>query len=55
MGMGQGIRSGIWHGGSTCVLQTQFSSLILSPDPYFSFLFLKHNSATVRNILMIIY
>ena len=26
MGMGQGGRTGIGHGGITCVLQTQFSS-----------------------------
>ena len=27
MRMGQGVRTGLWHGGITCVLQTQFSSL----------------------------
>ena len=26
MGMGQGTRTGLGHGGITCVLQTQFSS-----------------------------
>ena len=26
MGMGQGIRTGLGHGGITCILQTQFSS-----------------------------
>ena len=26
MGMGQGVRTGLGHGGITCVLQTQFSS-----------------------------
>ena len=26
MRMGQGIRTGLGHGGITCVLQTQFSS-----------------------------
>ena len=26
MGMGQGLRTGLGHGGITCVLQTQFSS-----------------------------
>ena len=31
MRMGQGVRTGIGHGGITCVLQTQFSS-------FFSFL-----------------
>ena len=25
--MGQGVRTGLGHGGFTCVLQTQFSSL----------------------------
>ena len=28
MGMGQGIVTGVGHGGITCVLQTQFSSFI---------------------------
>ena len=27
MRMGQGVRAGLGHGGITCVLQTQFSSL----------------------------
>ena len=27
MGMGQGVRTGLGHGGIICVLQTQFSSL----------------------------
>ena len=26
MRMGQGVRTGLGHGGITCVLQTQFSS-----------------------------
>ena len=26
MGMGQGVRTGLGHGGITCVLRTQFSS-----------------------------
>ena len=30
MRMGQGVRTGLEHGGITCVLQTQFSSLYLS-------------------------
>ena len=30
MRMGQGVRTGLGHGGITCVLQTQFSSLLLS-------------------------
>ena len=29
MRMGQGVRTGFGHGGITCVLQTQFSSLSL--------------------------
>ena len=29
MRMGQGVRTGLGHGGITCVLQTQFSSLFL--------------------------
>ena len=28
MRMGQGVRTGLGHGGITCVLQTQFSSYI---------------------------
>ena len=27
--MGQGVRTGLGHGGITCVLQTQFSSLFI--------------------------
>ena len=30
MRMGQRVRTGLGHGGITCVLQTQFSSLYLS-------------------------
>ena len=29
MRMGQGVRTGLGHGGIKCVLQTQFSSFIL--------------------------
>ena len=29
MRMGQGVRTGLGHGGITCVLQTQFSSFLL--------------------------
>ena len=29
MRMGQGVRTGLGHGGITCVLQTQFSSLMI--------------------------
>ena len=28
MRMGQGVRTGVVHGGITCVVQTQFSSYI---------------------------
>ena len=28
MRMGQGVKTGLGHGGITCVLQTQFSSFI---------------------------
>ena len=28
MRMGQGVRTGLGHGGVTCVLQTQFSSVL---------------------------
>ena len=28
MRMGQGVRTGLGHGGITCVLQTQFSSFL---------------------------
>ena len=34
MRMGQGVRTGLGHGGITCVLQTQFSSSF-----YFSLMF----------------
>ena len=30
MKMGQGVRTGLGHGGITCVLQTQFSSFCLA-------------------------
>ena len=34
MRMGQGVRTGLGHGGITCVLQTQFSSFLLfSKEP----------------------
>ena len=32
MGMGQGVRTGLGHGGITCVLQTQFSSCFLEGE-----------------------
>ena len=30
MRMGQGVRTGLGHGGITCVLQTQFSGFIFA-------------------------
>ena len=33
MRMGQRVRTGLGHGGITCVLQTQFSSFFSSPEP----------------------
>ena len=30
MRMGQGVRTGLGHGGITCVLQTQFSSFFFT-------------------------
>ena len=30
MRMGQGVRTGLVHGGITCVLQTQFSSFSIA-------------------------
>ena len=36
MRMGQGVRTGLGHGGITCVLQTQFSSLSFNSDFYVS-------------------
>ena len=40
MRMGQGVRTGLGHGGITCVLQTQFSSLLKHIYPYSHFYFL---------------
>ena len=34
MRMGQGVRTGLGHGGITCVLQTQFSSLSTAFFPF---------------------
>ena len=34
MGMGQGIRAGLGHGGITCVLQTQVSSFSCVPSNF---------------------
>ena len=35
MRMGQGVRTGLGHGGITCVLQTQFSSFFSFVPKYF--------------------
>ena len=35
MRMEQGVRTGLGHGGITCVLQTQFSSLLLGLRIFF--------------------
>ena len=32
--MGQGVRTGLGHGGITCVLQTQFSSLLIKDKAF---------------------
>ena len=34
MRMGQGVRTGLGHGGITCVLQTQFSSFFLAEEDH---------------------
>ena len=34
MRMGQGVRTGLGHGGITCVLQTQFSSFFRDVSGY---------------------
>ena len=34
MRMGQGVRTGLGHGGITCVLQTQFSSFLFHLTPF---------------------
>ena len=47
MRMGQGVKTGLGHGGITCVLQTQFSSFFFF---FFSFLiFIYFWSSLVRN------
>ena len=38
MGMGQGVMTGLGHGGSTCVLETQFSSFFF----FFFFFQVRH-------------
>ena len=37
MEMGQGVRTGLGHRGITCVLQTQFSSYIITPESSIAF------------------
>ena len=36
MRMGQGVRTGLGHGGITCVLQTQFSSFFFEFSELYS-------------------
>ena len=40
MRMGQGVMTGLGHGGITCVLQTQFSSFFFYYFIFFKFFFL---------------
>ena len=42
MRMGQGVRTGLGHGGITCVLQTQFSSYLYYIQKLTPFLFLQY-------------
>ena len=37
MGMGQGVRTGLGHGGITCVLQTQFPVVVFFVFCFFFF------------------
>ena len=54
MRMGQGVGTGLGHGGITCVLQTQFSSYYyyyyLSPLP----LFKQHEDMETQGLLSIL-
>ena len=57
MRMGQGVRTGLGHGGITCVLQTQFSSYFMYLYIYLFYLSMKirldvsrESSAQQRNI-----
>ena len=48
MRMGQGVRTGLGHGGITCVLQTQFSSFLLSSAFY---LLLAQTVVAFKNVM----
>ena len=45
MRMGQGVRTGLGHGGITCVLQTQFSSFFF----FFNYSVFKESNCTITN------
>ena len=47
MRMGQGVRTGLGHGGITCVLQRQFSSFVFNfPKVYLSYMSMISGEAT---------
>ena len=46
MRMGQGVRTGLGHGGITCVLQTQVSVVVFS---FFFFLFFLLTGFSISN------
>ena len=48
MRMGQGVRTGLGHGGITCVLQTKFSSLPLLTELSVSDLMIEKNVLHTR-------
>ena len=53
MRMGQGVRTGLGHGGITCVLQTQFSSVFFFFGNYCSLRSqscLKHSAKLVNEV-----
>ena len=51
MRMGQGVRTGLGHGGITCVLQTQFSSSISDEPIMLFFLCIYVKMSTIVGIL----
>ena len=52
MRMGQGVRTGLGHGGITCVLQTQFSSYLHFNSSYPKFLLPQNKFSWTRNLLL---
>ena len=50
MRMGQGVRTGLEHGGITCVLQTQFSGLLFFPQTvvYSSIYMIEYNLVCIN-------